>query len=255
LQSEHTSRRAAVLMRIVITVLATALFLLLRPDIVGLLQGKLQAEVRLLGSPHIVDRYIRNNMVRKLQIGAGENSKPGWLNTDIEPLSGQAYLDAGRPFPLPDRTFKYVYSEQVIEHVPYEQGLNMLKESYRVLETGGKVRIATPNLLQFIELFRKDKTRQMQDYVKQKLAWHQWPQTPDPECYILNYQLREWGHRFVYTPKMLRARLEEAGFRDIKEFHAGESDDPALKDLEERIKWATRDANAYEAMIFQGVRE
>ena len=90
-------------MRVLITVAAAALFLLLRPDIVGLLQGKLRAEVRLRASPRI-DQYIRNNPVRKLQIGAGENSKPGWLNTDIEPLAGQAYLDAGRPFPLPDRS-------------------------------------------------------------------------------------------------------------------------------------------------------
>jgi len=67
-----------------------------------------------------------------LQIGAADNNKPGLLNTDIEPSIGQAYLDASKPFPLPDRSFK-VFSEQVIEHITYETGLVMLKESYRIL--------------------------------------------------------------------------------------------------------------------------
>ena len=59
----------------------------------------------------------------------------------------------------------------------------MLKESYRVLAPGGKVRVATPNLKKFIGLFQETNSQEMKTY------------TPDPECYILNQELREWGLR------------------------------------------------------------
>jgi hypothetical protein len=48
--------------------------------------------------------------------------------------------------------------------------------------------------------------------------------------------------------------LEAAGFRDIRQFKAGESDDPVLKYIESREKWNVADINAYEAMVFEGVR-
>jgi predicted SAM-dependent methyltransferase len=254
-KSKKFSRLTGILARIAITAAAIGFVLLLRPDIASWALGKVQAEARVVASPRVVADYIRNNAVRKLQIGAGDNSKPDWLNTDIEPQSGQSYLDAGKPFPLPDRSFKYVYSEQVIEHLPYEQGLVMLKESYRVLAPGGAVRLATPNLTKFIALFQESKTPEMRDYLEAKLRWHKWPRTPDLECYILNRQLREWGHQFVYTPKMMRASLAAAGFSQIKEFPVGESDDPALRNLEDRANWEASGANAYEAMVFQAIRE
>ena len=246
---------SGMLARVAITLVAAGIFLILRPDITGLLQGKLRAEVRQFASPGIVDEYMRHNNVRKLQIGAGVSNKPGWLNTDIEPSAGQAYLDATQRFPLPDRSFQYVYSEHVIEHLTYEEGLVMLKESYRILAPGGEVRIATPNLIKFVELFGSAKTKEIQDFIKMKHEWGVWPQTSDPESYMLNQQLREWGHQFVYSPKLLRGRLETVGFSNIREFHVSESDKPELRNLEERAKWRVKDANAYETMIFQAVRE
>jgi predicted SAM-dependent methyltransferase len=94
----------------------------------------------------------------------------------------------------------------------------MLKECYRVLGPNGSVRIATPNLLKFVELFQDPQSEDAKTFMQGKLAWHQWPQTADPACLILNRQLRYWGHEFVYTPKMLRASLESAGFVEVKEF-------------------------------------
>ena len=205
-------------------------------------------------SPHIISTYMRTHSVRALQIGAGTNNLPGWLNTDIEPVSGQAYLDATKPFPLPDQSFKYIFSEQVIEHLTYEDGLFMLKECYRVLTPGGKIRLATPNLLKFVELFQGAKTEAMQQYMQRKLHWHGWPTNASPECYILNLQLRSWGHEFVYDPRTLTDSLERAGFRMVTQFPHGASDDPQL-----RIEFRHEDpgisaVSDYEAMVFQAVR-
>jgi predicted SAM-dependent methyltransferase len=236
-----------------ITVAAAGLFLLIRLDIAVMLQQKVQAAMIQRASPGVIEAYLRNNPVRKLQIGAGTANPAGWLNTDIEPQKGQAYLDASKPFPLPDRAFRYVYSEQVIEHLTYEEGLLMLRESYRILEPGGKARIATPNLDSYIEMFHPG-TPEAQRFLQRKADWQLWPKTPDPACYILNRQLHDWGHQFVYTPKLLTASLESVGFRNIKRYQTGESEDPGLMHVESREHWALRDVDAYETMTFEATR-
>lgn len=197
---------------------------------------------------------MRNNAVRKLQIGSGEFSNPGWLNTDIEPREGQAYLDASKRFPLPDSSFHLVCSEQVVEHLSSEQGLNMMKESFRILVRGGKVRVATPNLLKLVDLLREDKTPEQTAYVRAKMDWHHWNMTPDAANVVVNLEMYEFGHRFMYTPKMLRSTMEAAGFTQIQQNKSGESDDPAWKGIEVRSDSNVRDIDRYETMAFEGVR-
>lgn len=208
----------------------------------------------LVTSPLVINHYVRDHSLRKLQIGAGDNNLPGWLNTDYDPRRGQAYVDATKPFPFPDRFFNYVFSEHVIEHLTYEQGLAMLKECYRVLAPGGKVRIATPNLLKFVELFQDTKTDEMWRFMQRKIEYCDWPRTAPPECLMLNLELRSWGHQFVYDPRTLRDSLPRAGFRMIAEFLPGESDDPELRGVEIRHNLGEREMNDYETMVFQAVR-
>lgn len=237
--------------RLGITLAALGLFCILRIDIAAPAWTKYKAQIL---SPGRIEGYLKTHSVRKLQIGAGPSHKPDWLNTDIEPSREQVYLDATERFPLPDRSLHYVYSEHVIEHISYQQGLGMLKESYRVLAPGGKVRVATPNLKKFIGLFQETKSQEMKTYTLEKLRWHQWPVTPDPECYILNQELREWGHQFLYTPKLLRASLEAAGFQNIRELAAGETDDEVFRAVESRAFGDVRDVNRFETLVFEAVR-
>src|ERR1017187_4663347 len=121
----------------------------------------------------IIPDYLRTHTVRKLQIGAGvagvTKTFSDWLNTDIEPVASEAYMDATKRFPLPDGVLSYIYSEHLIEHLSYRDGLAMLAESYRTLKPGGKVRIATPNLLKLVGLFRSSKTDEMRKYIDGKL--------------------------------------------------------------------------------------
>jgi predicted SAM-dependent methyltransferase len=252
------SKRFVLLARIGITLAAVALFSVIRFDVASMLWQKAQAFTK-----YSVDRYqaegkvtgyLNTNSVRKLHLGAGGNSKAGWLNTDIEPIRGQVYLDVTERFPIPDGAIHYIYHEHLIEHIPYPQGMAMLKESYRVMAPGGKIRIVTPNLSKFIGLFAEGKSPQAEKYMVEKMAWHDWPVTPDPECYILNQQLREWGHQFVYTPKLLRAGLAAAGFTDIQELVAGKSDDPVFRGIEMRAFSSVREINQFEALVFEAVR-
>ena len=96
-----------------------------------------------------IHAYLRTHRVRKLQLGAGGNVHPGWLNTDIADYKREheiVYLDARKPFPFPDASFDLVSSEHMIEHLSYPEGLHCLRECLRVLRPGGVVRLATPSL-------------------------------------------------------------------------------------------------------------
>jgi predicted SAM-dependent methyltransferase len=229
--------------------------LLMAPTSMGQAIGKAlyrksQEKVRAWRSPALIEAYLKSHPVRKLQIGSGPNNLPGWLNTDLEPGEGQAFLDATEPFPLPDGSIHFVFSEHVIEHLTFEAGLGMLKECYRVSAPGGRIRIATPNLLTLVGLFRQDKPAEMTQYIQGKIDSFGWPKQPSRECIILNFELRRFGHQFVYDPETLRNSIRAAGFRLAGEFQPGQSDAPEFRGVDLRISHGS----AYETMTLEAER-
>ena len=202
--------------------------------------AKVEAAPATGSAPHVwtadekatVDAYLAKAPPKKLQVGAGNINLPGWLNTDLEPRPGQVYLDAAATFPFRDGSFHYVYAEQLIEHLTFEQGQTFLKESFRVLDSGGKLRLATPNLLQIVKLFDHDKTELQKKFMAYQIKVNKVSTVPTAEAANLNLFVRAWGHQFLYDPESLHAALTAAGFKDIKDVHLGESDDPELENVE-----------------------
>ena len=184
------------------------------------------------GDPLVVDRYMATAAPRKLQIGTGLHDLPGWLNTDIAPRPGQVYLDATRPLPFPDGSFGYVYAEQLIEHISHDSAIGLLKECRRILTPGGRVRLATTDLVQVLRLFDKTLTPVQQRVLEYSLQVNPPARTLTPECSILNLTFRAWGHQFIYDAPSLTATLELAGFQPAKRYALGESDDEHLKGVE-----------------------
>jgi len=215
--------------------------------------------VKAIRSHHLISTYLSSHAVKKLQIGAGGAKEfDDWLNTDIEPQAGEAYLDATKPFPIPDGILSYIFSGQVFERLSYPDGLSMLRESHRTLKPGGKIRITTPNLLRLMQLFQDNKTDEQKTYLEGGLTAEYWPEplprTISPAAVILNYEMRSFGRKFLYDPQTLRQSLEIAGFKDIKELAPGESDDPQLAGLDTRHKAAVHVRNDYETMVFEATR-
>lgn len=207
--------------------------------------------------PQAIGQYLRSHPVRKLQLGAGGNDPTGWLNSDIEPGEKEVYLDATSRYPFPDGSFQYVFSEHMIEHVSWEAGIMMLRECYRVLVKGGKLRIVTPNLAKFIQLLDGNLDADAQRFIDAKFRIGGVPITPTPGAYILNRQFREWGHQFLYDPPTLRKSLELAGFKQINQYDVIEKTDPVFQEVELRTRHSNPDLkliNNWEAMAFEAVR-
>jgi predicted SAM-dependent methyltransferase len=175
----------------------------------------------------------------------------GWLNTDIYPSHRSVvHLDATRRFPFQDNSFAYVMAEHMIEHLDYEGAQNMLRECCRVLQPGGSIRIATPDLEVILGLHAKKKT-ELQKYY---LEWAGARFVPDAQncqdVFVINNFFRAWGHSFLYDGDTLRVALSEAGFHDITFYRPGASDDPSLMGIEAHGKeLESEKINEFETMV------
>ena len=212
---------------------------------------------RWIRDPQTIRDYLDAQPVRKLQLGAGNHAPPGWLNTDISPRLGQIYLDATQPYPFPDGSFQYIFSEHMIQALTWEGGVAMIKECYRVLAPSGKLRIVTPNLAKFVRLLTENPDAETRQFMAAKLRITGWPETAVTPAYIVNRQAHDWGHQFLYDPATLRKSLELAGFKRITEYRVEEKTDPVFREAEMRTRDEGSDiwlVNRWESMAFEAMR-
>lgn len=176
--------------------------------------------------------YLASHPSPKLHLGSSNHLLSGWMNTDLEPGEGSAFLDATKPFPLPSESFDCVHAEHMIEHIPFADGVGMLRECHRILRPGGVVRIVTPNLPRIIGLYGATTT----DAQKQYLDWLAatfTPEAPEPKAvFVINTFFQSWGHRFLYDEDTLRGAFRQAGFEDLRVCSLGQSDHSDLRGLE-----------------------
>jgi predicted SAM-dependent methyltransferase len=180
-------------------------------------------------------RYLAESDTPRLHIGCGEHLLSGWLNTDHQPeLPMVMHLDASQHFPFREETFDYIFSEHVIEHISYRDGVKMLAECFRVLKRSGKVRISTPDLAFLIDLARPDKSELQRAYIKWAVIAFTPGAPDDNEAFIINNFVRNWGHTFIYDEKTLRGAMASAGLTAITKCDLCESTDAALRNLENK---------------------
>lgn len=174
----------------------------------------------------------------KLNLGSGGKILPGWDNLDYDPHPGVIICDLRNPLPYSDRSVSHIFSEHAIEHLDELEGYVLLRESYRVLMSGGHIRISCPDL---------------EEYVKAYLDWDK-HQGTDGRLFTsgtnyLNFAMlgeaisdlkyittksENHGHKYYYDYRELANKLEKVGFNDIRRCQPRESSVPELKNLEWR---------------------
>lgn len=180
-----------------------------------------------------IETYLAEQKVKKLHIGCGENILSGWLNSDLSPHSDKVIpIDATDMFSLENDMFDYIFSEHMIEHISYSNGLAMLSESHRILKHGGKLRISTPDLQFLIDLYQKNPSKLQKEYIKWATDCFIKNAPYYDDIFVINNFVRDWGHLFIYDEKTLRSSLENVGFTKIIRLELNESKDEALRNLE-----------------------
>jgi predicted SAM-dependent methyltransferase len=211
--------------------------------------------------------YLANNPIRKLQLGAGSNDLPGWLNSEgfapssfthsLEVASRYILLDVCEMFPFEDRTFDYIFHEHVLEHLDYGQGQFMLRECHRVLKPGGRMRVATPDLQVFIGLYGSQAGPEQREFLNEYVRFNSEVWSTDlahvrknHAVFVLNHNLRAWGHQFIYDFDTVADALETTGFAQITRHQPQESQDPNLCGLEFRKELV----GIFDALIVEAVK-
>lgn len=113
--------------------------------------------------------------VRAINLGCGLSVAPGWINIDNSPNARLAkipllrellwkvgllsdhhyavkwpasvkYHNLKRRLPYPDRSIDYVYTSHFLEHLSQNDAQRLIAEAYRVLKSGGLIRIVVPDI-------------------------------------------------------------------------------------------------------------
>ena len=193
----------------------------------------------------------------RLHLGCGTRLLDGWLNSDFSPrTTGSIRIDATQPLPFATDTFAYVYSEHMIEHIDRLDGERLLAEVCRVLRPEGRLRIATPDLGRLLALFRpaEEYTGDEQRYIDEIAKDHLPGVEPGAATavQILNNNVREWGHQYLYDAASFEAALARAGFGQIEQFELQESNDAELAGLANAGRMLDG-LVAFETMTFEAV--
>ena len=201
-----------------------------------------------------IRRYLEGHRVRKLHIGCGGMILKNWLNTDLDPSDNQLFIDARKKLPFDDSTFDYLFSEHLIEHLEYPEGVDFFLECFRIIKPCGVIRIATPDLRFLIELYNAEKNELQEHYI----AWAIHSFLPDvgvpQDTQVINNFFRNWGHKFIYDFKTLQATMQRAGFINITPCTVGESDDAELRGIESHGKVIPEMFNRLETMVVEAIK-
>ncbi len=169
-----------------------------------------------------------------LDLGCGPNVSPDYCNLDFTWRPGvDVCWDVTKPLPFEDAYVSGIFTEHMLEHIPFESGLALLRECRRILRPGGVVRIVVPDGELYLSEYMKhhsglQSSMPYADETKRKFGF-------DTPIVSVNRLFREHGHQFIWDHETLRAALFNAGFERVERRAFQESADPKLlRDSENR---------------------
>jgi len=214
-----------------------------------------------------------DNRQLRLNLGCGLLTHPSWINVDGSwnaRLAKHPFLrnslsllgilpaeraevpwrpdifihDIRKPLPFPDCSAEAVYASHVLEHLYREQGQQLILEAFRVLASGGIVRIVVPDLHTIVreylgdrpfgELSSSAKALPPGDLLNERLLMR-WP-SPSRRNFVLRIY-EAWqdfhSHKWMYDEQSLASLLRSVGFVDVVRRSYAESLITNITDVED----------------------
>jgi SAM-dependent methyltransferase len=209
----------------------------------------------------------------RLNLGCGLLTHPSWVNVDGSwnaRLAKRPFLrktlsllrilpaekaevrwprdvfvhDLRQPLPFLDCSADVIYSSHLLEHLYREQGQRLILECFRVLVSGGIIRIVVPDLRNIVseylgdrpfgELSSSEKALAPGDLLNERLLMR-WP-SPSKRNFVLRiYEaLQDFhSHKWMYDEQSLVSQLASAGFVDAIRRNYAESLITNITDVED----------------------
>ena len=158
-------------------------------------------------------RYVGKSHL-KLNLGCGREYRGGWVNIDLR-SDTDLQLDVREQLPFEDGSVAIVYSEHFFEHLEFpREATRLLKESFRVLEPGGKFSVGVPDAEEILVQYAQGQLPAlMQEWAKDdNLQWVD-PWIWETPMHAVNFVFRQDNeHKYSYDAETLIRVLEQAGF-------------------------------------------
>jgi predicted SAM-dependent methyltransferase len=142
----------------------------------------------------------------RLNLGSGETPIPGFVNVDaLESAPGvDVVADIGRRLPYDDDAVDLIYASHLLEHFPTEDVPRLLVEWRRVLQPGGILLVAVPDL------------EVVASMLVERRGWFTPPNGPWLGV-LYGGQKDEYDfHKTGFTAAWLAYLLREAGFGEVE---------------------------------------
>ena len=131
-----------------------------------------------------------------------------------------------------------VFTEHVIEHVPFEAAIRFFAEVHRVLKPGGVVRTVCPGVEPVIQPIDFEKQgRPYLDYLARKTLRREQAALEgiglpgieiDPQPFHLRSIFMLHHHRFIWTTALMTRVLEALRFSEARGYPVGEGSRPEI---------------------------
>lgn len=147
----------------------------------------------------------------KLDLGAGDNCKEGFLGVDFVKTNSTKYVHDLFTFPWPfkDSSVEEAHLSHFFEHVPQKLRAKFMDELYRVLQPGAKVTVITPYF---------NSVRATQDFT------HEWPPISPNSFLYFNKKWRE-DNKLTHGHYEMKADFDFQYGYSVNPTWAGRSDE------------------------------
>jgi predicted SAM-dependent methyltransferase len=136
----------------------------------------------------------------KLNLGCGWDHREGYLNVDLHDFhKPDLVADVTKLDMLPSNFYGEVIAQDVLEHLPRQSTVDVLREWSRLLRVGGKLQLRVPSVIDLAELMRLPEN---QTISQQELF---------VQCLFGTQAYTEDCHYTTFTEPLLRHYLGEAG--------------------------------------------
>lgn len=137
----------------------------------------------------------------------------------IEKLKNHTFvhhrLEYGIPFQ--DETIDYLYSSHLLEHLFRDDAEKLLRDGYRALKSGGRIRICVPDLEYVFAIYQQGNKEEALNYFF---------------CVSRKEMLGQ--HHYMYDFDLLKAILETIGFVDVERCSFQEGKTPDIHKIDNR---------------------
>ena len=183
--------------------------------------------VSIIGS--LLSPKIRQTKNKYIQIGCGSNIQEYFENLDFFPMKFNEIFshkhvghDLRKPLPYKNDVFEGAFSEHTLEHLYFDEAINLLTEVKRVLKPGCIFRCTVPDLKKYNEFYNNN----LKDDFFDKFTYK-------AEAFFNLTQ--NYEHKSIWDYEILSKKMRDIGFKDImqKSFKEGNNKD-LLLDLDYR---------------------